>query len=155
MARPSKNIGDSPQHLGMQLSAAVGRVELLSRRLNPEFFPGSLATEIQAKLQEYCRLVSPVGTVPVDPAPVEAGVYQANPVSVTAARVTGVGGHDSKGGRSIKLNDGRTIIATKEMLARIDPKVGDYYVTQEDGYAYLNPAAVFQRKYSPAQTETT
>jgi hypothetical protein len=33
------------------------------------------------------------------------------------------------------------------MLARYTPVVGDYLVTQEDGYAYFNPFEVFQRKY--------
>ena len=29
------------------------------------------------------------------------------------------------------------------------PVAGDYVVTQEDGYQYLNPKEVFERKYSP------
>src|ERR1700691_2146243 len=33
------------------------------------------------------------------------------------------------------------------MTARYAPKVGDYWVVQSDGYAYLNPAEVFERKY--------
>jgi hypothetical protein len=44
---------------------------------------------------------------------------------------------------------------TKDMLERFDVKVGDYYVTQEDGQAAFTPAAAFQMKYAPlpAQTE--
>lgn len=33
------------------------------------------------------------------------------------------------------------------MLARYVPEVGDYLVTQEDGYEYFNPKEVFERKY--------
>jgi hypothetical protein len=152
MPTNKKNIGESPEHLGMQLGTAVARVEMLARRLNPQHSAGSLAAEIQEKLREFCRLLTPTLTEEPISDPV---VYQANPVSVTASRITGLGGHDANGSRTLKLDDGRTIKATKEMLARIDPKVGDYYVIQQDGYAYLNPAEVFQRKYSPlaAQTE--
>jgi hypothetical protein len=35
------------------------------------------------------------------------------------------------------------------MLARLVPEVGDYLVTQEDGYEYFNPKYVFERKYRP------
>ena len=34
------------------------------------------------------------------------------------------------------------------MLARYSPKVGDYWVIQADGYIYINPKVVFERKYS-------
>ncbi len=34
------------------------------------------------------------------------------------------------------------------MIARMTPQVGDYLVIQEDGYEYLNPKEVFERKYS-------
>ena len=34
------------------------------------------------------------------------------------------------------------------MTARYQPKIGDYLVRAEDGYEYLNPANVFERKYS-------
>jgi hypothetical protein len=42
---------------------------------------------------------------------------------------------------------------TPEMLSRIRPDVGDYVVVQSDGYVYLNPKAVFERKYKPAPAE--
>jgi hypothetical protein len=35
------------------------------------------------------------------------------------------------------------------MTARYMPVVGDYWVIQSDGYIYLNPKDVFERKYSP------
>lgn len=40
--------------------------------------------------------------------------------------------------------------ATPEMCSRMLPKEGDYIVTQSDGYVYLNPKEVFERKYRPA-----
>lgn len=41
-------------------------------------------------------------------------------------------------------------LASPEMTARYWPKVGDYLVRQADGYEYLNPKEVFERKYSRA-----
>src|SRR5580692_9844021 len=34
-----------------------------------------------------------------------------------------------------------------EMCARYIPEVGDYYVVQFDGYAYIEPKEVFRQKY--------
>lgn len=36
-----------------------------------------------------------------------------------------------------------------KITARYCPVVGDYWVIQSDGYGYLNPKEVFERKYSP------
>lgn len=49
------------------------------------------------------------------------------------------------------LQDGRNAVASKEMISRYIPQEGDYWVTQEDGYEYLNPKHVFERKYSPVK----
>jgi len=32
----------------------------------------------------------------------------------------------------------------------MEPKIGDYWVIRSDGYIYLNPKTVFERKHSPA-----
>jgi hypothetical protein len=37
-----------------------------------------------------------------------------------------------------------------EMTSRYQPVLGDYLVVQSDGYRYLNPKAVFERKYHRA-----
>lgn len=37
---------------------------------------------------------------------------------------------------------------TPEQTVRYEPVPGDYVVTQEDGYVYVNPKDVFERKYS-------
>lgn len=34
------------------------------------------------------------------------------------------------------------------MISRFIPQAADYWVIQEDGYVYLNPKDVFERKYS-------
>ena len=39
------------------------------------------------------------------------------------------------------------------MCARMIPQVGDYWVIQSDGYVYLNPKDVFERKYRPLQEQ--
>lgn len=78
--------------------------------------------------------------------------YIANPVEVDAFKITRLGDmfhSPRKVGQEMVLEDGRTVLVAPEFLSRITPKLGDYYVVQADGYVYLNPAAVFERKYSP------
>lgn len=74
--------------------------------------------------------------------------YVANPVRVTAYKITAV--HEAADGKSmmLTLENHQNVIASPAMTARYVPKVGDFYVVQEDFYAYVNPAEVFQRKYS-------
>jgi hypothetical protein len=55
---------------------------------------------------------------------------------------------DEHGGIPLTLDNGESVRADKGMLARFVPVAGDYWVIQSDGYIYLNPAAVFERKYS-------
>ncbi len=82
--------------------------------------------------------------------------YSANPVIVEAHRIVSVGHMrpiDMAGGRRLTLENGEAVIASAEMLARMNPAVGDYWVIQSDGYVYLNPKDVFERKYSPIQEQ--
>lgn len=82
--------------------------------------------------------------------------HTANPVRVSATRileVTDVTRREPGYGQSspdlvLRLEDGRNFEANSSMTARFVPLVGDYVVTQEDGYTYLNPKDVFERKYS-------
>jgi hypothetical protein len=76
--------------------------------------------------------------------------YQANPVVVDAFRIINVGPRDEHGAAVVTLDNGKRERADKGMLARFMPDAGDYLVVQSDGYKYLNPRAVFERKYSPA-----
>lgn len=77
--------------------------------------------------------------------------YIANPVEVDAEVITFVG-DEFEGKRILSIGDGmNNFEATPGMLARMTPEVGDYVVTQSDGYVYLNPKAVFERKYHPAE----
>lgn len=75
--------------------------------------------------------------------------YQANPVAVDAEIITDVGPVQPNGSMLCRLQDGRLVLADKGKIARFIPEVGDYWVRQEDGYEYLNPKTVFERKYSP------
>jgi hypothetical protein len=150
MGRPQKNIGESSEHLAMQLSTAIARVDMLARRLNLGSHPHALAAEIQAKLREYCSIVAPPDVEQQSCAPV---IYQANPIRLVAARVTGLGGQDANGSRSVKLDDGRTIIAIKHMQGAVYLRVGDYHITPDEGISYFMPAEEFRRKFSPAQAE--
>ena len=74
--------------------------------------------------------------------------YVANPVLVDALVIQAVSHADPDDGtRLLKLSDGSDFIADAGMLARMVPGPGDYVVTQADGYVYLNPGDVFERKY--------
>jgi hypothetical protein len=76
--------------------------------------------------------------------------YQANPVIVDAFKITSIGTtSDHDGSTALQLDSGEWVEATREMMSRMKPTVGDYWVIQSDGYIYLNPKAVFERKYSP------
>lgn len=75
--------------------------------------------------------------------------YQANPVIVDALLITQIVVLPEAPGVSCELENGEWRQANSGMLARFAPAVGDYWVVQSDGYAYLNPKDVFERKYSP------
>jgi hypothetical protein len=76
--------------------------------------------------------------------------YVANPVVVKAAKITDV--YTLSDGAAHVFLDGESgqFYASAPMCARMSPKIGDYWVIQEDGYAYLNPKDVFERKYRKA-----
>ncbi|QKW95338.1 hypothetical protein [Ralstonia phage RPZH6] len=61
------------------------------------------------------------------------GAYIANPVRVRAARIVEVNG------ALLTLEGGGIFRADEGMTARYTPVPGDYLVTQEGGYVYVNP----------------
>lgn len=79
--------------------------------------------------------------------------YQANPVIVDAQIIISVGAILPDGSMDIALQNGTTVKAEKGMISRYIPQEGDYWITQSDGYIYLNPKEVFERKYSPLKVE--
>lgn len=74
--------------------------------------------------------------------------YQANPVIVSAFRIIGTKEPLASGHVGLVLEGDNWHLATPEQLSRISPQPGDYVVVQADGYIYLNPRDVFERKYS-------
>lgn len=76
--------------------------------------------------------------------------YIANPVEVEAFKITEINGLDFIG-QMVKVDDGSDRLITPEQMARMEPSVGDYFVIQSDGYIYINPKDVFERKYSRAE----
>jgi hypothetical protein len=74
--------------------------------------------------------------------------YTANPVVVDAYRITEVGEPMDDGSRWITMDGNPISRATAEMMSRMTPVAGDYWVVQSDGYVYLNPKDVFERKYT-------
>ncbi len=84
--------------------------------------------------------------------------YRANPVIVDAFKILAINGGKGEPGvgptYDLVIGDGvgrpQPAVATPEMCARMTPAIGDYWVIQSDGYAYLNPKDVFERRYSPA-----
>lgn len=78
--------------------------------------------------------------------------YVANPVEVEAEIIEDTNPVEPDGSMVLLVRgDGtlHTVRADQGMLARYLPKKGDYVVTQADGYVYLNPKEVFERKYRP------
>lgn len=75
--------------------------------------------------------------------------YVAKPVEVEAFTIVSVGKADASMSVDVATDDGVNRIADPGMLARYQPRPGDYWVIQADGYEYLNPKDVFERKYSP------
>ena len=73
--------------------------------------------------------------------------YIANPVEVDAEIIISVGPIKGDGSVELVLQGGKKFTATRGMVARLIPMEGDYVVTQADGYVYLNPKEVFERKY--------
>ncbi len=76
-------------------------------------------------------------------------IYRANPVEVQAHIIIGVCPIASDGSIHVITEDGTSRIASRHMIARYIPSSGDYWVIQRDGYEYVNPKDVFERKYSP------
>lgn len=80
---------------------------------------------------------------------IPAPTHRARPYHVTARTIGAVLGNNTGGGQLLQLNDGTTYVADTAMTARHFPTAGDYLVVGEDGYPYLNPADVFERKFEP------
>ena len=74
--------------------------------------------------------------------------HKANPVCVNARTIVDLTAEKHCGGFMAKLSDGASFHIDAAMSARHTPIIGDYIVTQEDGYVYVNPKEVFERKYS-------
>lgn len=74
--------------------------------------------------------------------------YKANPVVVTAFKIKEIEHIVNSSGLNLTLDNDQQVVATAAMVARMMPVVDDYWVLQEDGYCYLNPKEVFERKYT-------
>lgn len=73
--------------------------------------------------------------------------YIAKPILVSAYLITGI--QSIVEGAMLALEGVDTEhFVDHAMLARYTPAPGDYLVTQDDGYTYVNPKAVFERKYA-------
>lgn len=81
--------------------------------------------------------------------------YIANPVEVDAHIIISVGPVSSDGSMHLAIQNGENVTATKEMISRYIPQTGDYWVIQPDGYIYVNPKDVFERKYHAAPSDSS
>jgi hypothetical protein len=77
--------------------------------------------------------------------------YVGNPVVVDAFVIVKVHEPIQDGTRRLDCAEGKMFRVTPEMTARYTPVPGDYVVVQADGYEYINPKEVFERKYSPVE----
>ena len=68
--------------------------------------------------------------------------YIARPIQVDAFEISSIVGP------IVELSNKQVRIVTPEMSSRYTPVVGDYWVIQDDGYEYVNPKHVFERKYA-------
>ena len=76
--------------------------------------------------------------------------YIANPVEVDAYVILQTKYYPEQNPNfELFLENGEIVQTTPEMCSRMVPKPGDYWVIQSDGYVYLNPKEVFERKYRP------
>lgn len=73
--------------------------------------------------------------------------YVANPVIVEAQRIKSVQ-PVTVAGTDLYLENGSKAVATLAQTARIVPEVGDYVVTESDGYEYITPRDVFERDFA-------
>lgn len=81
--------------------------------------------------------------------------YKANPVVVDAFKIIGILDNDGLvNDLPVRLENDEIVYCTDEMMSRMKPAIGDYWVVQSDGYTYLNPKEVFERKYSPCEVES-
>lgn len=74
--------------------------------------------------------------------------YVAKPVIVDAYKIVEIENIVNSNALNLVLENGNDVVATEEMTARMIPLVDDYWVIQSDGYVYLNPKHVFEKKYS-------
>lgn len=82
--------------------------------------------------------------------------YLAKPVAVKALKIAAVDitlKNKKPFEAALTLEDGQVFTAHQAMMARYTPVEGDYVVWQEDGYVYLNPKEVFERKYRAVTDE--
>lgn len=71
----------------------------------------------------------------------------ARPIGVSAAQISGIQSI-TEGVMLALVGQDVEHFANHAMLARYTPVPGDYLVTQDDGYTYVNPKDVFERKYA-------
>lgn len=85
----------------------------------------------------------------------ENATHVANPVRVNAVQLVSFGGSTDTDDIIGYDAEGNSYTITAAMRARYEPESGDYFVTQEDGYRYVNPRDVFERKYQPLGSRVT
>lgn len=73
-------------------------------------------------------------------------------LEVEAHKIVSVGQPNADCSVHVALENGENEIATSGMCSRYKPVAGDYWVIQSDGYTYLNPKEVFERKYHAVET---
>ena len=71
------------------------------------------------------------------------------PVEVDFYEIRGWDTAGPDGNCFVHCSEGRSFLVTPAMTARAPVGTYHYVVVQADGYVYLNPKDVFERKYSP------
>lgn len=76
--------------------------------------------------------------------------YTANPFAVEASKIKYVRGLIGNN-IALTLDDGRDVEALPDMTARVNPKVGDYWVKHWDGFVSIAPKVVFEKYYNSGE----
>lgn len=79
--------------------------------------------------------------------------YIAKPVIVSAFQIIEIRGYTDTRNVQLTLEDERHVEALNDMTVRITPKVGDYWITNADGYEHLMSKAKFAEHYEALTEE--
>lgn len=137
--------GENTKSAAVQVFHVLRQVQDVIRGHRDGAMPAGSVARLVSLLEQPLADWEPLAAVP------EGFTHVANPVHVKARRIETTVAHDD-GSMTVYWqpptpDQTYCYECDATMLARYRPVDGDYLVEQEDGYTYLNPKDVFERKY--------